>query len=279
MAAPSRVPCAPPGKRLSRDRSETCPLLLPNCNASCTAVVPNPVLENQQPVKFSDSESSLALADDNFSSDGETGEADSDGKKQDHSDAGDTAASRKDQNAGWADAMARVLGKKTSESKPSILLKNKKLEREKAEEKQRRLNEKRQFDKKRQWELMSRVKPDVVRDRESERNLQRIATRGVVQLFNAVRKHQSNMDERVKEAGTSERKHAKLMSSVTKRDFISVLRGQEGKRTEQNTVEKLSKSKKLCHEPCGEGRTLIDFFYYRTEIHLQIQHHGPLDLI
>lgn len=34
-----------------------------------------------------------------------------------------------------------------------------------------------QLDKKREWEMMCRVKPDVVKDREKERNLQRIATR------------------------------------------------------------------------------------------------------
>lgn len=49
-----------------------------------------------------------------------------------------------------------------------------------------------------------------------------------MQLFNAVQKHQKNMDEKVKEAGSSVRKRAKLMSSVSKKDFISVLRGMDG---------------------------------------------------
>lgn len=52
--------------------------------------------------------------------------------------------------------------------------------------------------------------------------------RGVVQLFNAVQKHQKNVDEKVKEAGSSIRKRAKLMSAVSKKDFISVLRGMDG---------------------------------------------------
>lgn len=34
-----------------------------------------------------------------------------------------------------------------------------------------------QFDKKRSWEMMSREKPDVVKDREAEKTLQRVATR------------------------------------------------------------------------------------------------------
>lgn len=49
-----------------------------------------------------------------------------------------------------------------------------------------------------------------------------------MQLFNAVRKHQKTIDMRVKEAGGSERKKAKLLSSVSKKDFIDVLRKTEG---------------------------------------------------
>lgn len=49
-----------------------------------------------------------------------------------------------------------------------------------------------------------------------------------MQLFNAVRKHQKTIDKKVKEAGGSERKKAKLLSSVSKRDFIHVLRRTEG---------------------------------------------------
>uniref|UniRef100_S4R7Y5 RRP15-like protein n=1 Tax=Petromyzon marinus TaxID=7757 RepID=S4R7Y5_PETMA len=51
--------------------------------------------------------------------------------------------------------------------------------------------------------------------------------RGVVTLFNAVRKHQKGMEKKVKEAGGLERKRAKVLSSVTKKDFISMLRGEE----------------------------------------------------
>ncbi|CAH6789642.1 RRP15-like protein [Phodopus roborovskii] len=131
-------------------------------------------------------------------------------------------------NSGWADAMAKILNKKTSSNKSTILPKNKELEKEKEKLKQERLEKRKQLDKKREWEMMCRVKPDVVRDKEAERNLQRIATRGVVQLFNAVQKHQRNVGEKVKEAGGSIRKQAKLMSSVSKKDFISVLRGMGG---------------------------------------------------
>lgn len=34
-----------------------------------------------------------------------------------------------------------------------------------------------QFDKKRSWEMLCREKPDIVKDREAEKALQRVATR------------------------------------------------------------------------------------------------------
>ncbi|XP_040841617.1 RRP15-like protein isoform X2 [Ochotona curzoniae] len=145
-------------------------------------------------------------------------------------------------NMGWADAMAKILNKQIPKSKPTILVKNKKLEKEKEKLKQERLERRKQLDKKREWEMLCRVKPDVVKDKETERNLQRIATRGVVQLFNAVQKHQKNVDEKVKEAGGSIRKRAKLISTVSKKDFISVLRGMDGRANEKSSAGKNSKA-------------------------------------
>ncbi|XP_037129955.1 RRP15-like protein isoform X2 [Syngnathus acus] len=131
-------------------------------------------------------------------------------------------------NAGWAEAMAKILGKQTPKSKTTILVKNKELDKVKAKEKQEQLERKEQTDKKRAWEMMSRVKPDLVKDREVEKSLQRIATRGVVQLFNAVKMHQKNIDRKMAEVDGSERKKAKILSSVSKKDFIDVLRKTEG---------------------------------------------------
>ncbi|KAJ8411538.1 hypothetical protein AAFF_G00163460 [Aldrovandia affinis] len=152
----------------------------------------------------------------------------SNGEEEEEEDAGEIEGEQAEgdnPNAGWAEAMAKILQKKTPENKASILIKNKELERAKEKVKKEQLERKKQVDKKREWEMMSREKPDVVKDRETERNLQRIATRGMVQLFNAVRKHQKTMDEKMKEVGGSERKRAKLLSSVSKKDFIDVLRG------------------------------------------------------
>uniref|UniRef100_A0A8C0WUN3 RRP15-like protein n=1 Tax=Castor canadensis TaxID=51338 RepID=A0A8C0WUN3_CASCN len=161
-------------------------------------------------------------------------------------------------NTGWADAMAKILNKKTPKSKPTILIKNKELEKEKEKLKQERLEKRKQLDKKREWEMMCRVKPDVVKDKETERNLQRIATRGVVQLFNAVQKHQKNVDEKVKEAGGSMRKRAKLISTVSKKDFISVLRGMDGNTNQKSSTGKtpIDKQTKVKSEE-GPGWTIL----------------------
>ncbi|XP_029361262.1 RRP15-like protein [Echeneis naucrates] len=132
-------------------------------------------------------------------------------------------------NAGWAEAMAKIIGKKTLDSTRSniIMKKNKDLGKEKKREQNEQLERRKQVDRRQAWEMMCREKPNMVKNREAERALQRIATRGVVQLFNAVRKHQKTMDDKVKEVGGSERKRAKVLCSVSKRDFIDVLRRTE----------------------------------------------------
>ena len=54
------------------------------------------------------------------------------------------ADARVDANAGWADAMAKILNKKTPTSKPTILVRNRELEKEKEKLKQERLEKKKQ---------------------------------------------------------------------------------------------------------------------------------------
>ncbi|XP_018612958.2 RRP15-like protein [Scleropages formosus] len=165
---------------------------------------------------------------------GEDSDHESKDESREHEEGGEDETNP---NSGWAEAMAKILQKTTSHSKPCILQKNRELEKLKQKEREEQLERKKQLDKKRAWEMLCREKPDVVRDREKERNLQRIATRGVVQLFNAVRRQQKQMEEKMKEVGGSERKRAKLLSSVSKKDFISVLRG-EGDGAVQKTHKK-----------------------------------------
>ncbi|XP_006094375.1 RRP15-like protein [Myotis lucifugus] len=193
-----------------------------------------------------------------FSSDDEAAEADNEDELEPCDDDGDDAAgAAAGTSSGWADAMAKILNKKTPKSKPTILVKNRELEKEKEKLKQERLEKRKQLDKKREWEMMCRVKPDVVTDKDTERNLQRIATRGVVQLFNAVQKHQKNVDEKVKEAGSSIRKRAKLISTVSKKDFISVLRGMDGSAGEKGSTGRSSQAKQTEVREEGPGWSIL----------------------
>lgn len=46
-----------------------------------------------------------------------------------------------------------------------------------------------------------------------------------MQLFNAVRKQQKSVEEKLSAAGSSERKRSKVLESVTKGAFLDLLRG------------------------------------------------------
>ncbi|XP_019338709.1 RRP15-like protein isoform X2 [Alligator mississippiensis] len=124
----------------------------------------------------SGSEWSSGLPEDSFSSEEEALEGDDEDEALCTVDE-NSAKSKAGTSTGWADAMAKVLNRKVPESKPTILVKNKELDKEREKEKQERLEKKMKLDKKREWEMMCRVKPDVAKDRDKERDLQRIATR------------------------------------------------------------------------------------------------------
>lgn len=75
---------------------------------------------------------SCGSGDNRFSSDDEAVEADNEDEAEPcDSDSEDAAEAGVGTSAGWADAMAKVLNKKIPKSKPTILVKNKELEKEK----------------------------------------------------------------------------------------------------------------------------------------------------
>uniref|UniRef100_A0A8C2R5X6 RRP15-like protein n=1 Tax=Capra hircus TaxID=9925 RepID=A0A8C2R5X6_CAPHI len=181
-------------------------------------VVPSVASELEDKVKdASDNEGSCALEKDHFSSGDEAGEADSEGDAEPREDDNASAAEASvGTNAGWADAMARVLNKKIPESKPTILVRNKELEKEKEKLKQERLEKRKQLDKKREWEMMCRVKPDVVKDKETERNLQRIATRFKLKLRKR-KKRRKKKEKRKKKNSTELRQRYITIKNVTEK--------------------------------------------------------------
>ncbi|CAL1298486.1 unnamed protein product [Larinioides sclopetarius] len=172
------------------------------------------------------SESDIESADGNVADESSEGESE-------NSDGG---------NEGWADAMAKVLHTTTKSSK-FILSKAKKdsdikmkdtkqvelvdetgqvIKKKEPEKSNKSYSEKRKemLEKQRlkaEWETMCRVKPDI-RNKDRERELVRIATRGVVHLFNTVEKHQKT----VKSSKKSKQKDKKL--SVVKGNFMDILK-------------------------------------------------------
>ncbi|CAC5413433.1 RRP15-like protein [Mytilus coruscus] len=132
---------------------------------------------------------------------------------------------------GLADAMAKILSKSVPQHKQVILAKgttDRKLEKKrkkKEEEDEEKHEDKTSLEKKRLWEAMAKVKPDPL-ERDKERALQRIAQRGVVQLFNAVRKQQKILKEQLDDAGPTEAKKSKALGKMTKGKFLDLLKGQ-----------------------------------------------------
>lgn len=163
--------------------------------------------------------------------------------------------------SGLANVMSKILGKKL-ENNNRIILTKAKTEKEILQSKKRQLEEgvdhedessnkvkkkaeehvteddnqeapdemseyelnKMKHEKKKKWENMARLKPEVL-EKEKERALQKIATRGVVQLFNAVKKQQKTTEQQLQEVGSSVRKRDKVLEGVDKGKFLDVLKG------------------------------------------------------
>lgn len=90
-----------------------------------------------------------------------------------------------------------------------------------------------------------RVKPNIL-EKDREKTLAKIATQGVVQLFNAVRMQQKDITKKLDEAGPLELRKEKVLKSIDKRAFLDVLMGQKSqvvdKEVEMDNKIKTNKS-------------------------------------
>lgn len=84
-----------------------------------------------------------------------------------------------------------------------------------------------------------RVKPNVL-EKDREHKLTKIATKGVVQLFNAVKTQQKDLSTKLKEAGPLEVKKDKVLKNLDKRAFLDTLMGEKSQKLEDSTVTKES---------------------------------------
>ncbi|XP_039281452.1 RRP15-like protein [Nilaparvata lugens] len=158
-------------------------------------------------------------------------------------------------NPGWADAMAKILRTNKPKRKKTIVLsKAKKLkasvdeeeiedkkesfvieakpdsnalrtEEEPVSTKSIKLEQTRKHVdriRKKDRDSKGRFKPSIL-EKDREKILCRIATKGVVQLFNAVRDQQKTIEKKIKTAGSSDSKQEKVLKSVNKTEFLNTL--------------------------------------------------------
>lgn len=183
-----------------------------------------------------------------------------------HSDQSDSASADGAGNTGWANTFANVLAQSKPKDKSYLVLsKAKKLADKKAA--QVKATQKPSFEvarngdikeessdeedkpcqeeldelaligarKERNNKLLSlRVKPSAM-DRERERTFKRIATKGLVQLFNAVRSQQRDLVDKLEEAGPLDHRRDAVLNNINKRQFLDVLMG--GKRAKSENVD------------------------------------------
>ena len=157
-------------------------------------------------------------------------EDDNDEEQADDEDIENKTNDDENKGSGWADAMAKVLntGKNVKSDKPMLLSKAKKdvqkygLDSEKPKERPALARAKRK-----EMENAARKRPDIVKDKAREKKLTKIATRGVVQLFNAVREQQKTLKTQLDKAGLSTTKRDKVFKNLDKDAFLDVLSGKK----------------------------------------------------
>jgi len=156
-----------------------------------------------------------------------------------------------DGNEGWADAMAKVLAQgRNTEKTVSVLSKAKKDNTKKVTgEDGEKVLEPLAVRKARKKELDSigRSMPNPL-NRNIERTFARIATRGVVQLFNAVRDQQKEVKTQLKEAGGSFRKRENVLKNINKDNFINILSGKSMEKVEKEEEEPEEKRSRIEEE-------------------------------
>lgn len=212
----------------------------------------------REKLKMSDSEDDLPQNDENRLSEDEDFPMSDNEQEEDESsdDENQEESTDEEGNAGWADSMAKVLNSKKPKNKRTLVLsKAKKIADKRPIERKEydfqiegeEVKEEKPDDKELVTELIKakllekskikdkilglRIKPSVF-DREREKVFKKIATKGVVQLFNAVRGQQKDLEVKLQEAGTLDHKRDHVLNSLNKRAFLDVLMGGKGAKSE-----------------------------------------------
>ena len=163
------------------------------------------------------------------SSEDEESEVEDDNDDAMNGSSDDDGGEGQEQLSGWADAMAKVLntGKNSQSTEPLLLSKAKKDSLTKPDGDASKPIEKAAVRKAKRKEIeeIGRTRPNIVKDRMKEKRLAKMATRGVVQLFNAVRDQQKVLKTQLNKAGLSTFKKDKVYKNLDKDAFLEVLSG------------------------------------------------------
>jgi len=198
--------------------------------------------ESELPKKFDLTKINQRMEEGPPSSSDEEDDDENDEYQESKSSAEEQSDQEDDKNAGvgWADAMAKVLniGKNSKSDKPLLLSKAKKDVNE-VKDSESKSGEKPSVRRAKKKEIaeMGRKKPDIVKDRIKEKRLSKMATRGVVQLFNAVRDQQKTLKTSLNKAGLSTTKRDKVYKNLDKDAFLDVLSGKKNKLISSNTSQ------------------------------------------
>ncbi|XP_075982878.1 RRP15-like protein [Anticarsia gemmatalis] len=191
----------------------------------------------------SDADGDAEAGESEDADDGIDADAESAGSSDDDEDKKDSLMT----NEGWADSIAKILGSNKPKNKKSLVLSRAKKHSEivKAVKEEKpafevigdEVEEKPSVKKEdpdsseppakkvKHDKPSIRVKPNVL-EKDRERVLSKIATKGVVQLFNAVRNQQKTLEKEIDRNDLSEHKKEKILKKFDKRAFLDTLMGQ-----------------------------------------------------
>lgn len=150
-------------------------------------------------------------------------------------------------NTVWADSFAKILSESKPKHKKSVVLSKAKKNDEIVAEKQKNVGfeidgeikeeetkpddielnvatEKYENSIRRNKKLELRVRP-MQMDYDREKSLKKITTKGVVQLFNAVRAQQKDLHRKLDEVGSLDHKRDAVLNNINKKKFLDVLMG------------------------------------------------------
>ena len=231
-------------------------------------------LEAMLPDNIPDETSSEDESEDDVSEKESEHETSSDEEMEKENSPKTVAEKHDEEKSGWADAMAKVLkmGTNTEKAEPnkplflSKAIKDSEIKhrtsgntKENIEENndEGTLSEQKsqvrasiRRAQKKEMEEKGRCKPDITKDRAREKMLCKLATKGVVQLFNAVREQQKTIKTQLNTAGGSVRKREKVYKNMDRQTFLNVLSNQGSiSSTSENSLKQLPDGSQLSKKP------------------------------